>query len=51
LSCKRRRLPDANRLRRLPKAHVLKFKRKAAARRMPDQRLMRAVLQQAAKSL
>ena len=36
---------------RLPKALVLEFKRKAAERRMPYQRLMRAVLQQAAKSL
>jgi predicted DNA binding CopG/RHH family protein len=36
---------------RLPKALVLEFKRKAAARRMPYQRLMRAVLQEAAKSL
>jgi hypothetical protein len=36
---------------RLPKALVLEFKRKAAARRMPYQRLMRAVLQEAAKTL
>jgi len=36
---------------RLPRALVLEFKRKAAERRMPYQRLMRAVLQQAAKSL
>jgi predicted DNA binding CopG/RHH family protein len=36
---------------RLPKALVLEFKRKAAERRMPYQRLMRAVLQQAAKTL
>ena len=35
---------------RLPKALVLEFKRKAAERHMPYQRLMRAVLQQAAKS-
>ena len=36
---------------RLPKALVLEFKRKAAERHMPYQRLMRAVLQQAAKTL
>jgi predicted DNA binding CopG/RHH family protein len=36
---------------RLPRALVLEFKRKAAERRMPYQRLMRAVLQQAAKTL
>ena len=36
---------------RLPKALVLEFKRKAAARHMPYQRLMRAVLQEAAKTL
>jgi predicted DNA binding CopG/RHH family protein len=35
---------------RLPKALVLEFKRKADARRIPYQRLMRAVLQEAAKS-
>jgi hypothetical protein len=36
---------------RLPKALVLEFKRKAPARHMPHQRLMRAVLQEAAKTL
>ena len=36
---------------RLPKWLVLEFKRKAAARHMPYQRLMRAVLQEAAKTL
>src|SRR5271166_776338 len=36
---------------RLPKALVLEFKRKAAARPMPYQRLKRAVLQEAAKTL
>jgi len=36
---------------RLPKALVLEFKRKAAARHMPYQRLKRAVLQEAAKTL